>query len=157
MADAGDVRRMQKILDLTRSYGIVVREMPDWQSRGATFARVPVGLIDHHDASTRKSGEWGALGIIVYGRTGIPGPLSQFQVARCLDGVPKMAVCAAGRANHAGRGGSVNLGGIYVPANAGNSMLYGVEKANDGVGEPHTSAMHYATTGLFHAIMEVIS
>lgn len=157
MADAGDLKRMRAITSLVVSYDIEVRFMPGWERRGGDFAQVPVGLIDHHDASTRKSGEWGALGIIVAGRPGIPGPLSQWQVARCLDGKPKVAVCAAGRANHAGRGGPRSLGGLHVPANAGNGLLYGIEKANDGIGEPYTAAAHYATNGLFRAILEVIS
>lgn len=152
MADAGDARRMQAIIDRLRgTYGVEVREIAGWQSRGATWARVPTGIIDHHDASSRKSGEWGALGIIRDGRPGIPGPLSQFQIARCLDGKPRLAVVAAGRANHAGTGGPR----VGVPANAGNSYLYGAEAANDGVGEPYTLAAHYAHDALFRAVADV--
>lgn len=155
MADAGDVRRMERILDRVRGYGVVVRELPDWRRRGRTFERVPCGIVDHHDASTRKAGEWGALGAIAYGFAGgPPAPLSQFQIARCLDGVPKLAVVAAGRANHAGRGGPRNLGGCVVAENAGNGRLYGAEKANDGRGEPYTPAAHYASDALFAAVLE---
>lgn len=150
-ADDGDRARIRQIITRLRENGVVVREMADWGGRGATWTRVPRALIDHHDASSRASGEWGALGIIVSGRTGIPGPLSQFQGARCLDGVPKVAVCAAGRANHAGTGGPVGP----VPANAGNSWMYGVEWANDGLGEPYTQAAMHAKVTLFRAILEV--
>lgn len=157
MADAGDVNRMRRIIARARARDVLVREMPGWETRGATWARVPVGIIDHHDASTVKSGEWGALGIIVTGRVDVPGPLSQFQVARCLDNVPKFAVVAAGRANHAGVGGPLRFGPDTVPANSGNSWVYGAEKSNDGVGEVHTPAMNYATDVLFWAVLEEVS
>jgi hypothetical protein len=141
MADAGDVERMQRIINRTRSYGIQVVEMPNWQSRGATWDRVPSYIIDHHDASTIKAGEWGSLGLIVSNN------LSQFQVARCLDGVPKIAVCCAGRAGHAGLGGPL----AGMPLNNANAYAYGAEKANNGLGEPYTDAANYATDGLFRA------
>jgi hypothetical protein len=152
MPTRADVERMTEIIRRVRvDYDVEVREMAGWQSRGANWARVPVGIIDHHDASSRKSGEWGALGIIVEGRPGVPGPLSQFQIARCLDGRPRLAVVAAGRANHAGLGGP--LPGI--PQNTGNSYLYGAEAANDGLGEPYTDAAHYAHDALFRAVADV--
>jgi hypothetical protein len=157
VADEGDRRRIQAIIDFARrNFDVHVVEVPGWQTRGATWPRVPVGIIDHHDASSRKSGEWGALGIIRDGRTGIPGPLSQFQGARCLDGVPRFAVVAAGRANHAGKGGPYRFpDGLTVPKDSGNSWLYGAEWANDGVGEPYTDAAHYAHDALFRAVLEV--
>lgn len=150
MASAADAARLRRIEDRVRSAGVQVREIEGRLSRGSTWTRTPVGLIDHHDASTAKSGEWGALGVVTYGRTGIPGPLGNFQVARCLDGVPRIASVAAGRANHAG------LGGPYgpVPKDSGNSWLYGIEKAHDGGSEPITKAAHYATDVLFWAILQ---
>jgi hypothetical protein len=147
---------MQAIIDRIQRRDVIVRLVPGWESRGRTWARVPVGIIDHHDASTRKSGEWGALGIITSGRSDVPGPLSQFQVARAVDGVPKVAVVTAGRANHAGPGGPASFGPITVPLDQGNSWVYGAEKANDGVSEPYTAAAHYATDVLFVAVLEVI-
>ncbi|HEY9354626.1 MAG TPA: hypothetical protein VIP28_15295 [Nocardioides sp.] len=155
MADAGDVRRMQAIIDrCRRDYQLEVVEFGGWQTLGATWARVPVGIVDHHDASSRKSGEWGAIGIIRYGRADIPAPLSQFQGARCLDGVPRIGVVAAGRANHAGLGGP--MWGL-VPRDDGNAWLYGCEWANDGLGEPFTAAAHYAHDALFRTVLEVCS
>lgn len=156
MADAGDARRLRAIVDRARQvYGVEVLEVPGCYERGATWARVPVGIIDHHDASSRKSGEWGALGVIRDGRPGIPGPLSQFQVARCLGGVPRFAAVAAGRANHAGAGGPLTRSGVTVPRDQGNAWLYGAEAANDGVGEPYTWAAHYAHDALFRTVLEV--
>lgn len=149
MPDAGDVARMQRIINRLRSYGVVVREMPGWQTRGFTFPAVPTRVVDHHDASTRKSGEWGALGLILDGTPrGIPGPLANAQVGRCLDNIPKIAIVGAGYAYHAG------LGGPYaeLSLNNANPHTYGVEKANDGLGEPYTAAANYATNALFHAM-----
>lgn len=149
MADAGDVRRMQAIGGLASSWGVVVRWMPGWESRGATWARVPVGIIDHHDAASIKAGEWGVLGYIV------DRNLAQFQVARGLDGVPKVAICAAGRSAHAGVGSWRFPDGLIVPRDSGNAWLYGAEKANNGLGEPYTDAANYAADALFRAVLEV--
>lgn len=155
MADAGDVRRMQAIIARLRNWDVVVREMPNWQIIGLTWARVPVGIIDHHDASSIKSGEWGSLGVIYAGRPDVPPPLSQFQVARCLDNIPKVAIIAAGRANHAGAGWYRFPDGLLVPTNEGNSWMYGAEKANNGIGEQGNEAHHYATDALFRTVLEV--
>lgn len=132
-------------------YGVEVLVLPGAFERGADWTRTPTGVVDHHDASTRKSGEWGALGVVRDGRPDLPGPLAQWQGARCLDGVPRVALVAAGRANHAGRGGPLN----GVPPDAGNAWLVGVEWANDGVAEPYTLAAHYAHDALFRSIADV--
>jgi hypothetical protein len=134
-------------------WGVQVRWMPGWDTRGATWARVPVGILDHHDASSIKSGEWGSLGYILDGSP--ISPLSQFQVARCLDAVPKLAIIAAGRCNHAGVGGPYrHPDGLAVPADVGNAYYYGAEKANNGLGEAMNDAFHYATDALFRAVLE---
>ena len=157
MADAGDVARMTAWIALMRSWDVVVREMPGWQSRGLTWSRVPGAFLEHHDASSIKSGEWGALGLILDGTPrGIPGPLSQLQFARCLDDVPKVAVVAAGRASHAGRGGPYGFpDGLVVPLDSMNSYGWGAEVANNGLGEPYRSALHYAIEAGERAFLEV--
>ena len=148
MPDNGDRARARRIIDRVRSYGVEVREMPGHENRGGTFVVVPVKVFDHHDASSRKAGEWGSLGLIMDGSPrGIPGPLSNAQVARCLDGVPRIAWVADGTTSHAGRGS-----GLGLPTDAANPRTYGVEKANDGIGEPYTAAANYATNALFHAM-----
>jgi N-acetyl-anhydromuramyl-L-alanine amidase AmpD len=142
---------MREIIRRLRAAGVEVLELPGWETRGADWARVPRGIVDHHDASTRKAGEWGALGIIRDGRPDVPGPLAQFQIGRCLDGVARVAVVAAGRANHAGKGGPL----LGAPRDSGNSWLYGAEAANDGVSEPYTDAAHRAHDILFRAVIDV--
>src|SRR5262245_6153270 len=151
MASSADVARMRDIIARLRAGGVEVLEVPGWATRGADWTRVPRGIVDHHDASTRKSGEWGALGIIRGGRPDVSGPLAQFQIGRCLDGRPRVAVVAAGRANHAGKGGPL----LGAPKDSGNSWLYGAEAANDGVSEPYTDAAHRAHDVLFRAVLDV--
>lgn len=149
MADDGDRRRMLAIGQRIESWDVVVRWMGGWETRGLTWARVPVGIIDHHDASSIKSGEWGALGDILANNK------AQLQVGRCLDGVPKVAIVAAGRSAHAGVGSWVFPDGLVIPTNDGNAWLYGVEKANNGLGEPTSDAFDYATDATLRAVLEV--
>lgn len=148
MTDSGDINRMRAIGQDCERWGVRVTWMAGWEQRGGTWPRVPVGIIDHHDASSIKSGEWGSLGYIVANN------LSQFQVARCLDGVPKLTVNAAGICWHAGVGSWRFPDGLAVPTNDGNYWLYGAEKANSGLGEPYSEAANYATDALFRAVLE---
>lgn len=145
---------------LTRN-GVRPVWQPGWDARGNGLTFQPKGLVCHWDASTVRSGEWGALGIIVGGRGGaspVPGPLSQFQGARCLDGVPKVGIVAAGRANHAGAGGPYRLpDGTVIPLDSGNRYLYGAEWAWAGPGEDLNAAARHAYAVLGYAIREVLS
>ncbi len=153
MADDGDRERMTRIAQHLAHAEVTVRWIDGWDTRGATWPRVPVGLVDHHDASTPKSGEWGSLGAIVHGRatpTRLAGPLASFQGARCLDGIPKVAICAAGIGSHAGKGGP----NAPVPKDGGNSWLYGDEWANNGTTEPYSDAARYAREALAWAVLE---
>lgn len=111
------------IADKIRSYGVQVVEVAGWQTRGSsTFD--PKGVIAHHTASRRGSGDASSLRICTHGRSDLPGPLCQVLLSR--SGVAY--IIASGRANHAGTGGAMGL--------AGNSSVFGIEAENDGVGEP---------------------
>lgn len=159
-ATADEVRRMQAVIAYLRRNGVKVVEVDGWQRRGTGESFTPKAFVCHWDASTRKAGEWGSLGIVVRGRGGaspVPGPLAQTQVPRCLDGVPKVGIVAAGRANHAGRGGPYRLAsGFLIPRDAGNRYSYGSEHANDGVGEPVTPASLFAYQMLALAYRDVL-
>lgn len=157
MADAGDRARMLAIGRRVESWGVVVRWIPGWETRGLTWARVPVTVFEHHDASSIKSGEWGSLGLIIDGAArGIPGMLSQFQHGRALDGVPKVAIVGCGRASHAGVGGPYRFpDGLVIPADLANAYAYGQEVANNGIDEPYRDALHYSIDATSRAVLEV--
>ena len=129
---------------LTRN-GVKVRHVKGWRSRGTGGTFAPRGIIFHHTASAPGSNA-PALGIVTHGRSDLPGPLSQFVVGR--DGT--VFFVAAGRANHAGEGGPIN----GIPANSGNSYLFGVECENSGLGEPWPEAQKKAIATLFAVLLK---
>lgn len=156
-ASPADVRRAQAIIARVRKTDVRVLLVGGWESRGRPQAFDPRTVTDHHDASSIRSGEWGALPVVTTGYGSLPGPLSQFTIARCLR-VPQIAVVAAGRANHAGLGGPLDVGGgLVIPKDSANRYSYGVEKANNGLDERATDEADYAADVLFAAILEVVS
>lgn len=101
-----------------RDAGLRVVEVAGWQTRGSASFH-PRGSVDHHTAGG-ASGNAPSLSICIYGRSGLPGPLCNVLIGRdntCY-------VIAAGRANHAGRGGWNGM--------SGNSSVYGIERENVG-------------------------
>lgn len=122
-----------------RDAGLRVVEVQGWRERGGTTF-VPRGAIIHHTAGA-PSGDMPSLGVLVSGRPGIPGPLSQFGVGRS----GTIYVVAAGRANHAGNGGWRGL--------AGNAAVWGIEAENTGRGEPWPPAQLDA----FHRLAAVLA
>lgn len=116
--------------DVLRNAGLEVETRPGWEKRGFEMGDVR-GVLCHHTAGP-ATGNAPSLGTVENGRPadGIPGPLSQFLLAR--DGT--WIVIASGGANHAGRGGPA-FGGA-VGRDNGNFHLLGVEAENTGRGEP---------------------
>lgn len=109
-----------------RKWGLNVREESGWQTRSATGSFTPLAVMVHHTATAGPANA-PSLGIVRDGRTGIPGPLSQFLLAR--DGT--VHVISGNRANHAGYGGPI----AGIPKDAGNRYAWGIEAENDGRGE----------------------
>jgi hypothetical protein len=105
--------------------GLKVAQQPGWMNRGAGDMGLVRGVMCHHTAGPRQ-GNMPSLGVLINGRPGLPGPLSQLGLGR--DGT--YYIIAAGRANHAGRG---NWQGIT----AGNSSFIGIEAENTGIVDPH--------------------
>jgi peptidoglycan hydrolase-like protein with peptidoglycan-binding domain len=103
----------------------------------------------HHTASSARSGDSGALGICINGRSDLPGPLCNLHVSR--SGV--ITVVSLNLANHAGKGSRRVLDetkrGVAPSGDArargltddvgGNGYYIGVEIENDGVGEQATA------------------
>lgn len=132
------------LLNHLKRWGLKVDAQPGWRKRGRPYDFYPRAIMVHHDASSTASGNLGALKIVTNGRAGLPGPLSQFVLAR--DG--QVVVVAAGYANHAGLGAHKS-----VPANRGNTYAIGIEAANNGVGEKWSKAQLNAYYRLCAALM----
>jgi N-acetylmuramoyl-L-alanine amidase len=134
------------IADALRDAGCPVAITANWRTRGHDeFA--PTGVLIHHTAGP-AGGDAPSLNVCIDGRPGIPGPLCHVLIGR--DGL--CHIIAAGRANHAGKGGP--LPGIR--RDQGNSLLFGVEAENDGVGEPWSPAqldtLTRVTAALLHGL-----
>ena len=104
--------------------GILVVFEAGWETRGRTSYFDPGGLVIHHTADQSHSTDYGILWLVRDGRSDLPGPLAQFGLGRR----GTVYVIAAGTANHAGGGGWNGL--------SGNHSVWGIEAANDGIGEP---------------------
>ena len=126
------------LADVLRGAGLDVVERPGWKSRGRGELGRVRGVVLHHTASNRRSGNAPSLSLVENGRRDppLPGPLSQLLLAR--DGT--WYVIAAGRTNHAGRG-------EWRGVEDGNGQLLGIEAENDGIGEawPAAQVASYAT------------
>ena len=110
------------IADQARNWGLTVVEVDGWRERGsASFS--PAGVVCHHTAGP-ASGDIPSLRLLINGREDCAGPLCNFGLARS----GTVYVVAAGRANHAGKGGWKGL--------VGNSSVMGIEAENTGRGEP---------------------
>ncbi len=112
---------------LYRAAGLVVQEVPGWETRGGGTYGPWLGCLHHHTAGGISSRTLTpSLNICINGRTGLAGPLCNVYVGRDR----KVYMVAAERANHAG------LGDLpIIAANTGNSHLVGFEIENNGVGE----------------------
>jgi peptidoglycan hydrolase-like protein with peptidoglycan-binding domain len=125
------------LAEVLRLAGLKVAEVPGWRDRGFGNVNRIFGVICHHTVGPR-TGNIPSLNTLIKGRPAIPataahkafpalpGPLAQLGLAR--DGT--FYVIAAGRANHAGKGGFTFPDGNRVVN--GNSNLIGIEAENAG-------------------------
>ena len=114
------------IADKARQWGLTVMEVDGWRERGSESFN-PAGVVCHHTAGA-ASGDMPSLRLLITGRADCPGPLCNVGLARS----GTVYVIAAGRANHAGKGGWRGL--------AGNSSVLGIEAENTGNGEEWPAA-----------------
>jgi hypothetical protein len=148
---SANLAQMRALVDRCQRDGVRIALQSGWDSHDAGGSFGPwVGGLIHHDASSTASGTWGALGIIIGGRSDVPGPLAQGQAARGT--VPQIAVVTAGRGNHAGAGGPFRTdSGVTIPLDSGNRWLIGLEVANNGLGEAYSEATLFAiSTWAYH-------
>lgn len=113
---------MTWLAQVLRNAGEEVAETGGWQTRGVD-TMAPRGIVVHHTAESAQANPASIANFLIDGRTDLPGPLCHLY----LDRTGRWWVIAAGRANHAGRGGWKGL--------AGNSSVVGIECANTGLGE----------------------
>lgn len=118
-----------------------VVEVAGWQTRGGEYFQ-PRGSVNHHTAGAPPSaGNSPSLATVIYGRRNLAGPLANVFQARDN----RIYVVAAGRANHAGRGG---FGGM-----TGNSTVLGLEVENVGTTAEPWRPDQVATMHKVHAAM----
>lgn len=109
--------------------GFQVEVYPGFSTRGST-AFAPIGVMNHH------TGPGGYDNLLNYMMRGSKiAPLCNWATSRPHNGVVRVTVCSAGRANHAGRGGSGRGGTDWIPTDSGNRLTIGGEHQNDG-GQP---------------------
>jgi hypothetical protein len=132
-----------------RSAGLVVVELPGWQTRGRSNNAMyadgrPWCVMWHHTASA-GDGAWDAD----YCTFGSPdAPLTNLVIGR--DGV--VYVCAAGPTNTNGKGGPLTFSRGTVPADSMNTHAVGIEISNNGVGMPYPAAQIDACFAASNAI-----
>lgn len=105
-----------------RRSGLIVVEVPGWQTRGRPASSGPfnpTGVGMHHTGSTSDS-----TSILINGRSDLPGPLCQLGLTHDC----KVQVIAAGRANH----GGVTDGEGWTYQGDANSQILGIEAHNSG-------------------------
>jgi hypothetical protein len=101
--------------------GFRVDAYPGWQTRGSTIFN-PNHVMDHH------TGAGAYNNLLRYMAEGpVHPPLCNVATSRPSNGVVRITVVAAGRANHAGRGNFQT-----IPVNQGNRYSIGIENQNDG-------------------------
>lgn len=158
-ATATDVKRMKAIaVELTKQH-ITPVFFTNWDTMGVNLPFDPWGEVLHWDASSLLAGEWGSLATIRAGdpSRSIPGPLAQTQIPRCLDRKPKVGITAAGRANHAGKGGPYRLGdGRFLSLDNANAHMIGTESAWAGPGETPNQWFWESYYGLAYAVRVVL-
>lgn len=119
--------RLLRLADDCRAAGLVVVELPGWETAGGELGNVGA-VVSHHTATGPTVSDSAVDRLLRYGRSDLPGPLSQVG----LDRQGRVHLIASGVANHAGAG---SWRGV-----SGNSRAVGVEAYNSGTGEPWSQA-----------------
>lgn len=104
--------------------GFRVDYYPGWETRGGVQFS-PIGVMDHH------TGAGAYNNLLRYMAEGpVHPPLCNYATSRPENGVVRVTVVAAGRANHAGKGGL-----SWTGPDGGNYQTLGAEHQNDGTQE----------------------
>ena len=117
------------LAQVLRNAGLIVREDSGWRSRGRD-AFYPQGVVCHATAGGQRQTNDSAYSLLVKGRAGLSGPISQVMVER---GTGVWRPVASGASNHVTTGKGGPFKGLY-----GNRELLGIEYHHDNLGEPWT-------------------
>lgn len=114
------VYSLQWLPQILGDAGLKVATVDGWAERGHGDVGRTLGVMCHHTAGP-KHGNMPSLGVLVKGRSKLPGPLAQLGLGR--DGT--YYVVAAGRCFHAGAG-------EWNGVTNGNAHFIGIEAENTG-------------------------
>jgi hypothetical protein len=126
------------LADRMRRTGLKVIECQGWQNRGNASLNAR-GSVNHHTAGPRQ-GDIPSLGVLINGRSDLPGPLCNVALSRSN----VVYVVASGKANHAGSGEWKGL--------SGNSSVYGLEWENIGTSAEPTLQHQIDAMAKVHAV-----
>lgn len=119
--------RLTWLLPVLRDGGLDVGVVSGWESRGrpaSTGHSGPYHAVGFHHTGTRALGAHPTLGLVVRGRSDLPGPLCHDLLSR----TGKVWLVAAGRANHAG----LSNGSGRLNTGDGNRQIIGTEVESSG-------------------------
>ncbi len=116
---------LTNLLDVVKTSGLTVHVVSGWETRGHGGMSGVRGALCH-DTVGPSAGNMPSLSVLINGRPGLSGPLSQLGLAR--DG--SAVVIAAGMCYHAGAGS-----GFGLPVDDANPWLVGIEAESTGMGD----------------------
>ncbi len=134
------------VVGVLRAAGCAVAEFDGWQTRsrssgGMTDFRI---VVVHHTASQTTPAN--DLHYMVYGNP--DAPVSN----GLLDRTGLFTIISGGASNHAGKGGPWQASRGTVSADNANANSFGIEAANNGVGEIWPQAQQEAYTRMVNAL-----
>lgn len=129
-------------------FNVILDDMPP-----RTWQFTPNGVLLHHTASTSQTSieqEKSDVRFLKSSTTSWPAPRVQWYVGR----TGRIYLIAKGGANHAGTGNELVDHGI--PANMGNTFLWGIEVQSDGYGMDWTDDQWKSTHALVGELCRVM-
>lgn len=144
------------VYEALRARGVNVAAYDGWETRSRSTGGYEGlwGIVCHHTASdTTPAND------LNYMVNADDGPIS----SGLLDRTGLFTIIAGGAANHAGKGGGTSDGGGEpwhtsrgtIPGNDANRFAFGIEAANNGVGEPWLPAQTNAYVRLVAALVDI--
>lgn len=140
------------VLDVLRAAGVSCSGYAGWEHNSRSsggFEGAVYGVVCHHTASQTSPAN-----DLNYMVTGPDNPISN----GLLDRTGHFTCIAGGASNHAGKGGGSDGAPPWttsrgtIPQDSANSRCFGIEAANNGVGEPWPKAQQDAYARMCNAL-----